>query len=222
MSIPLSGAQRAYLDHYMHKVSRSFALVAPEVDTPLNDYLAAAYLICRVVDNIEDAEQTFAWRQERFQEFTALLEDPRRAAAVLSVWDGVSWPGLGDDEVSMMTSRDGETLWQIYSRIPPSYRASIHRWAAEMAAGMQRSGDPHTDDFFTARGAVRLPRTAADYDQYCFYVAGTVGRMITELASPAYTGHSGRSIPARGPMFSCRSRLASRATAAAPSPMTAT
>jgi phytoene/squalene synthetase len=61
MPFHLTQSQQQYLDTRMHEVSRSFALVVPLLEEPLNHYIAAAYLICRVVDNIEDCEQPFAW-----------------------------------------------------------------------------------------------------------------------------------------------------------------
>ena len=68
----LTQAQAAYLDIWMSKVSRSFALVVPWLEEPLNHLLATAYLLCRVADNIEDSRQPFVWKEQRFHEF--LLE----------------------------------------------------------------------------------------------------------------------------------------------------
>lgn len=186
MTNNLSSEQQTYLDKYMKGVSRSFSLVAPEVDAPLDDYLATAYLICRVVDNIEDTTQSFQWQQARFAEFGELLDFPHRAESILNGWDRYAWPGLTDAEKEIMASKDGLMLWQIYAQIPEVYRAPIRHWAAVMAFGMERSGNPYTSDYFFTHGDVRLPINESDYDLYCFYVAGTVGRMITELAIQFY------------------------------------
>ncbi|MFN2137535.1 MAG: squalene/phytoene synthase family protein [Candidatus Promineifilaceae bacterium] len=174
--------EREYLARYMTGVSRSFALVAPEVESPLDDYLATAYLICRVVDNIEDTMQPFSWQQARFAELIEMLNSPQEAAVTLARWGALEWPSLTEREQSMMSSEDGGMLWQIYDKLPDRYRDPICRWATEMAFGMERSGNPLTSDYFFSQKGVRLPHTKADYDLYCFYVAGTVGRMITELA----------------------------------------
>lgn len=182
----LNVEQRAYLARYMNGVSRSFAIVAPEVDAPLADYLATAYLICRVVDNIEDTVKPFAWRQARFAEFSMLLSTPSARGRILGNWQGLDWPGLSDSEREMMTLRDGQALWQIYEELPGLVRAPIQRWAGVMASGMERSSNPSGGDFFVTRGDVRLPHSKQDYDLYCFYVAGTVGRMISELAISFY------------------------------------
>ena len=182
MTDNLSPRQQKYLAAYMKGVSRSFSLVAPEVDSPLDDYLATAYLICRVVDNIEDTLQPFEWQQARFADFADLLNIPQRAEEILSSWNAHEWPGLTDSEKEMMTSKEGLMLWEIYAQIPEIYRAPIRHWATVMAFGMERSGNPHTSDYFFNHGDVRLPIQESDFDLYCFYVAGTVGRMITDLA----------------------------------------
>ena len=54
----LKPLQRTYLTTTMGRVSRSFALVVPWLEDPLQDYIATAYLLCRVLDNIEDCSET--------------------------------------------------------------------------------------------------------------------------------------------------------------------
>ena len=70
----------------LDKVSRSFALVIPTLEEPLNYYLATAYLICRVVDNIEDCTQSSVWKEERFLEFQHLAIEPTNALTILERW----------------------------------------------------------------------------------------------------------------------------------------
>ena len=44
--------QRTYLTIAMGRVSRSFALVVPWLEDPLQNYVTTAYLLCRQLDNI--------------------------------------------------------------------------------------------------------------------------------------------------------------------------
>lgn len=186
MANPLSRTQKLYLAAYMNKVSRSFTLVAPQVESPLSEYLAVAYLICRVVDNIEDCTLPYPQKRMYFTEFTHILASPEKAGEVLSRWQQAAWPGLSDDEKEMMGLEKGVMLWQIYAEMPAAYRLSIQEWAGAMAVGMAMVADLDQTGFFIRRNKVRMPVTAVDYDRYCFYVAGTVGRMITELAVTYY------------------------------------
>jgi hypothetical protein len=100
----ISREQEAYFGETMHKVSRSFALVVPYAEPPLNHYLAAAYLLCRVVDNVEDCLQPFDWKQVRFSEILHLLREPHAATEMLSYGRNENWPGLTVDEWQLMTS----------------------------------------------------------------------------------------------------------------------
>ena len=185
-SLKLTDAEKKYLNDMMSKVSRSFAIVVLSLEEPLNGYLAAAYLICRVVDNIEDCTQPFAWKQQRFGEFHRLIEEPASAPQILAVWSQESWPGLTQDELAMMGHGHGLMLWEIYAQIPERSRASIRRWAAEMADGMLRVENPDQHPLLEDRGGVRVLAAESDYNAYCFYVAGTVGHMATELVVVHY------------------------------------
>jgi len=175
-----------YLDTLMNKVSRSFALVVPCLEKPLDYYVAAAYLICRVVDNIEDCERVLDWKKERFAEFISLLNEPASAQGVLGFWEQDTWSGLSPDEVRMMGVDDGLTLWQIYAHVPEEVRASIRRWVGEMAEGMGRVLDPDRAPYFLARNDVLIAANERDYDDYCYFVAGTVGHMVTDLVAVHY------------------------------------
>jgi farnesyl-diphosphate farnesyltransferase len=180
-ALELNHVQQEYLTDTMNKVSRSFAIVVPNLEEPLNHYMATAYLLCRVVDNIEDCAQPFAWKQRRFQEFHRLVDDPAAAPEVLAIWGRESWPGLTPDETEMMGEVAGLSLWEIYAQMPARSRASVGHWASEMADGMLRVEDPGQRPLFEERDGVRVLAEEFDYNQYCYYVAGTVGHMATEL-----------------------------------------
>jgi farnesyl-diphosphate farnesyltransferase len=184
--LALTDAEKRYLDDTMLKVSRSFAIVVPSLEEPLNHCMATAYLICRVVDNIEDCTQPFAWKQQRFQEFHQLIEEPASAPQILGVWGQESWPGLTQDESEMMGKGGGLSLWEIYARIPERTRATVRRWVSQMADGMLRVEDPDQRPLLVNRGGVRVLAAETDYNEYCFYVAGTVGHMATELVVVHY------------------------------------
>ena len=184
--LKLTDAENKYLADTMNKVSRSFAIVVLSLEEPLNGYLATAYLICRVVDNIEDCTQPFAWKQQRFQEFHRLIEEPASAPQILTVWRQESWPGLTQDELEMMGPARGLILWRIYAQIPERSRSAIRHWASEMADGMLRVENPEEHPLLEDRDGIRVLAAESDYNAYCFYVAGTVGHMATELVVVHY------------------------------------
>ncbi len=182
----LTSTQDAYLDSQMQQVSRSFALVVPWLEAPLNHHLATAYLLRRVVDNIEDCRQAAAWKRQRFEEAVQLLERPDLAIDILSSWQRERWPGLTAGEEQLMGVTYGEMLWQIYADIPAGARNTIQRWVLEMINGMSRLDAPERAPYFVDRKGVQVLAQESDYNQYCYVVAGTVGYMATELTIRHY------------------------------------
>jgi farnesyl-diphosphate farnesyltransferase len=179
-------AEQGYLERQLGNVSRSFALVVPFVEPPTGHYLATAYLLCRVVDNIEDCGRSAEWKDERFGEFLGLLAEPGRAQQVLAVWDREFWPGLTDKEALLMGCDEGLMLWQIYAQMPEEPRAIVRHWTSAMAEGMRQLGDPNHCPCFVKHEGVDILEAESDYDGYCYYVAGTVGNMASELIVRQY------------------------------------
>jgi farnesyl-diphosphate farnesyltransferase len=179
-------AQKKYLDIFMNKVSRSFAILIPFLEEPLNYFLATSYLLCRVVDNIEDCQQPAVWKKRRFTEFSQLLKEPSLAADILARWQQQAWPGLTSDEQKLMGLQHGAPLWQIYQSIPAETRQIIEYWTATMARGMSQLEDPDQSPQFIQRQGVQVLATEEDYNHYCYYVAGTVGHLSTELVISHY------------------------------------
>jgi farnesyl-diphosphate farnesyltransferase len=174
-----------YLSTWMQKVSRSFALMIPWLEAPLDRYLATAYLLCRVADNVEDCWQPAAWKAARFAEVELLLAQPHLAGEVLSGWQGEDWPGLTPDEQQLM-GLAGQDLWQIYAGIPPAARTIVHRWIREMVQGMSQLDRPDKAPYFVDRAGLQVLARPADYNHYCYIVAGTVGYLSTELVVQHY------------------------------------
>lgn len=181
--------EQKYLKDAMGKVSRSFAVVVAHLEQPLSFYMATAYLICRVIDNIEDSFLPAPLKQQRFHEFNQLLDDPALAPDILAQWQTAAWPGLTQDEQRLMG--DGATggsrqLWQIYATLPAHARSTIAYWTQQMAQGMEQLDNPHRSPYFVEHDKFRLLATEEDYNRYCYYVAGTVGFLGTELVIEHY------------------------------------
>jgi farnesyl-diphosphate farnesyltransferase len=170
----------------MGQVSRSFAVVVSCLEQPLSYYMATAYLLCRVVDNIEDCTRPFAWKAARFAEFQQLLEASDLAPPILARWSQLEWPGLTDAETRMMGEEGGLPLWQVYAETPDGAREIMRPWVSDMADGMMEFLDPNQSGRVVHGQAVSVLARESDYNRYCYYVAGTVGHMATELVIDHY------------------------------------
>lgn len=178
--------QQSYLQQKLQDVSRSFALVVPFLETPLQHYLATAYLICRVVDNIEDSGQDAEWKFQRFAEFSRLLGAPENAVEILTTWTREDWPALTERERDMMNLNGGLELWQIFAAMPPATQATTRFWVGIMTEGMKQQSDSAHPYAMIHRNGHQILESKDAYDRYCYYVAGTVGHLVTELVIVQY------------------------------------
>src|ERR1700689_1220355 len=164
-------SDEVYQDQILPHVSRTFALTIPQLPAGLRTAVTCAYLLCRIADTIEDEPalsppETLAF----LQRFSAILTG-RGDGAVLAreIAQRLS-------ERTLATERDlvinMERVLGVMGRLNGPQRAAIQRCVELMCFGMPRFQ-------FTAstKGLAR----SSDLDDYCYYVAGVVGEMLTEL-----------------------------------------
>lgn len=148
------------------KVSRSFAFVtaylARNERTRLGDAVMVFYLVCRVLDTIEDSALPQGEKRELYDLFLGALD--RGEARPLFDAPGSLTSHAG--YLSLLVRTDAVVA--SYLDLPEPARLVIRRYAGEMADGM---------DAFGTRSIV----TVADLEDYCHPVAVVVGYGLTEL-----------------------------------------
>ena len=163
-------AERAWVMGTLPKVSRTFALCIRLLPRDLVHPVAVAYLLCRIADTVEDSATLSAERKR------ALLDEFRAALG-----SGTPAPRLAqefaraatDDEI---LTRDCELALAAFRRLPAPERAAILPHVEEMCRGMAEFAEARAH----AGPLYALPDVAA-LDRYCYYVAGTVGHLLTSL-----------------------------------------
>ncbi len=150
-------------------VSRTFALSIKALPGDLGRSVLAAYLICRIADTIEDEPAMEA------EEKAALLD---RLLACL--WDesaaaplAAPLARLTGDAAHVRLSANVDVVFTLYDALPPRSRDVVGEWAAEMVRGMRKFVLQYPN-------GIRI-QTLDEYKEYCYYVAGTVGYMLTDL-----------------------------------------
>lgn len=141
------------------KVSRSFALPIRLLPRPTGDAVMLCYLIFRIADTIEDGCADPAERTRLFGAFRSLLDGDRSLASRLATVDPPPYDAL--------MHRTGAVA-EAFGTLPPSVRALVTGRLAEMSEGMQA-------------WAAREVRTMDDLHDYCYYVAGIVGKLLTRI-----------------------------------------
>jgi farnesyl-diphosphate farnesyltransferase len=155
----------------LEQVSRTFALTIPQLPPTLRRVVANAYLLCRIVDTIEDEPLIESARKQVFcQQFVGVL-------------NGVNNAGRFARELrSALSSRTPLAEHELIRNVPrvvdisrsfsAPERCALQQCVTIMASGMaqfQLSHDKH--------GLKNLH----ELDRYCYYVAGVVGEMLTTL-----------------------------------------
>jgi farnesyl-diphosphate farnesyltransferase len=168
---PDSSEDMAYQARILPEVSRTFALTIPELPSELTNVVGNAYLLCRLADTIEDdpGMESDA-KSAHMSEFLAVLqgqapaeEFSRRLLAELSP----ATPAAERDLVA-----NTATVVRITYTFSSAQRKAMFRCVTTMGSGM-----PEFQQHKTLDGLPGL----VELDRYCYYVAGIVGEMLTDL-----------------------------------------
>jgi farnesyl-diphosphate farnesyltransferase len=163
-------SDESYQLQILPQVSRTFALTIPQLPPALRRAVVNAYLLCRIADTIEDEPEVSAAETELFLErFVAVVAGIEPAAALATEVAGRLSQRTLPAERELVGNM--ERVIAVTATLG-AQRAPIQRCIALMCDGMHR---------FQRTASVRgLPRSV-DLDSYCYYVAGVVGEMLTEL-----------------------------------------
>jgi len=166
-----SAADRAYQDQILPHVSRTFALTIPQLPPALRIGVTNAYLLCRIADTIEDqTTSSAAARLGLLHRFVAVLCG-REAAGDLA---RDLLPRLAEHTLPAereLVLNMGRIV-RLTAALEPRQRAAIERCVEVMCEGMHQ---------FQCIASVAGVARMSDLDDYCYYVAGVVGEMLTQL-----------------------------------------
>ncbi len=150
-------------------VSRTFALSIRVLPGRLGRAVNCAYLLCRIADTIEDEPHLPADEKAvLFDRLRDCFDDPARADRLPE-----ATTGLSGEPAHVRLVQHADLVFVVYRSLSPETREHVKRWVSEMIAGMRKFVllYPH---------GIRI-RSLEEYREYCYYVAGTVGYMLTDL-----------------------------------------
>lgn len=156
------------------QVSRTFALGIRLLPRSLSETVTTAYLLCRIADTIEDAPGIQPEERVRLLRlFAAGLEDSGSELGITSILKCFE-PSRNPDEY-LVSSAD--VVVRCYRALAPEQRSAILAPVREMCDGMAG----FIASAAATAGTLAGPQTFDDLERYCYYVAGTVGRILTDL-----------------------------------------
>jgi len=178
----------AFQQQILPLVSRTFALTIPQLPADLARVVANAYLLCRIADTIEDDPSLSSDSKSRAHDrFLAALEGDGEAIA------------FGPDVSSALSQRTLPAERRLLERVDrvvavthglrPVQRDALVNCVRTMCRGM--------GEYQRNASRAGLADVAA-LDGYCYYVAGVVGEMLTQL----FIGHCPAVEPQRDHLMS--------------------
>ena len=131
--------------------------------------MLAAYLLCRIADTLEDEPVLGAPVKAGLLDDLALCFDDALAADAFPE----KVQTLSGDDAHVRLTAHADLVFVLYRSLPPGTQRHVRRWVAEMISGMRKFVllYPH---------GIRI-QSLEEYKEYCYYVAGTVGYLLTDL-----------------------------------------
>ena len=174
-----NNTKELFIKDFIPKVSRTFALTIKFLPRGLRDSVFVSYLLCRVADTLEDSPHLDRGeKRRRLLRLNAILKKASHGKGISKIdvaglYDSID-SDFGDDHRLLAESSE---LFEILESLPSEQKKIIYHWAGEMATGMA----DYTKLYESKDNGITALTDIEDWDRYCYYVAGTVGQMMTEL-----------------------------------------
>ena len=162
-------AAEQFAREVLPSVSRTFALSIRVLQGELGRAVLTAYLLCRIADTLEDEPLLPA------ESKAALLDDLERCFSDDAMAD--AFParvnGIAGDAAHVRLTQNTDLVFVLFRSLPAATRGHVCRWVTEMIVGMRKF-------VLVYPFGIRI-QSVEEYKEYCYYVAGTVGYLLTDL-----------------------------------------
>jgi len=163
---------QAFMQRILPDVSRTFALSIEALPADLRDAVRTAYLLCRILDTVEDeANLPWARRDALFELFERALLDPEKATSFASAPEWTTDASNPEYELC----RRSQAVFRDFAVAPDWVKEAVRPHVLEMKTGMREYAGR-----LQREGRLQI-QDEADLDRYCYFVAGTVGKLLTAL-----------------------------------------
>jgi farnesyl-diphosphate farnesyltransferase len=152
-------------------VSRTFALTIPQLPKELYSVVANAYLLCRIVDTIEDEVSLSSDQKKYFcAEFIQIVKTGTNSEPFAV-------------ELAPLLSEQTIPAEHTLIHVLPRVIQITHKFEADQVEALATCVETMAEGMpiFQAMDLHGGLATLADMDRYCYYVAGCVGEMLAKL-----------------------------------------
>ncbi len=163
----------AYQKAILSSVSRTFALTIPLLPPNIEKVVGNTYLLCRIVDTIEDAADLSAQTK---QSLSALFLDSVLEKTPVESFVEPCLEALKNysnpDEIDLIANTP--TVLRILHTCSSNDQQAVSRCVSIMSEGMS---------FFHGKQNQAGLQDLAEFEKYCYVVAGVVGELLTTIFS---------------------------------------
>ncbi len=159
-----------FCKNILKEVSRSFALTIPMLDDNIYKPVMITYLQDRLLDNFEDEidqNQISITKRKHLMDRVVDVFDPDNRDYLKAVSEIKDNAHLIKKESLRKLTENTHILREAYQGMEKQVKLISFKWLKEMNKGMKKYLDKKITTF-------------SELDEYCYYVAGTVGGFLTE------------------------------------------
>jgi farnesyl-diphosphate farnesyltransferase len=150
----------------LQDVSRSFALTIPLLDDKMKEPVMITYLQDRLLDSFEDEGEIKTDKRKQYMDLVVDLFNPD-ISNDNDIIEQISDAAYHFEGPIKRLVKNADKLKTCFKRLDPEIQKTSYKWLAEMNEGMQKYLNKQVDTFF-------------ELNEYCYYVAGTVGGFLTD------------------------------------------
>jgi farnesyl-diphosphate farnesyltransferase len=151
------------------KVSRTFAISIRFLPGQLGRSVLCGYLLARIADTIEDdPKASISAKSSLLDQLINCFEDSDLADRYASLTHSVS-----GDPAHLELVHQTHQVFTLFRSLPIQSQQTLQHWLTEMIVGMKKF-------VILYPNGLRI-QTLEEYKEYCYYVAGTVGYLLTDL-----------------------------------------
>lgn len=165
----------------LEEVSRTFALSIQYLPTPMKTYVSTAYLLCRIPDTIEDSPNLTPRQKEKaLAAFETVLMKQTNINKFLEILHNTIQASDIEESPDWDLVYDSAKAYELFESFPENIQNAMRPWLLELTQGMRLFVTR-----YRALDGIRID-SYSELDEYCYYVAGTVGHLLTDVIGEQY------------------------------------
>jgi len=173
LSIQINSPDAEYCTQVLSKVSRTFAPTIRMLPKRLYLPVTVAYLLCRIADTVEDESSLSRQDKEKLLLTYADIFKQEETKSKAKFLTGVAV--IPDHNTDVSLTKNLDRVFLVYKTFHPEVQKMIATWVVEMTLGMKKYSQS------SAKRKRQFLHSMKELDEYMYYVAGTVGHMLTSL-----------------------------------------